>query len=60
MVTSSLNASDFDIESFTLLDLVPSKILRDHSFSTYAKFSEKHTFVTPDTHTYVWGSVSGG
>ena len=24
-------------------------LLRDHSFSTYAKFSEKLTFLTPDT-----------
>ena len=26
---------------------------RDHSFSTYAEFSKKLTFLTPDTHTYV-------
>ena len=24
---------------------------RDHSFSTYAKFSENEHFLTPDTHT---------
>ena len=27
-------------------------LLRDHSFSAYAKISEKLTFLTPDTHTY--------
>ena len=31
---------------------------RSHPFSTYAKISEKLTFVTPDTHTYV--CISGG
>ena len=31
---------------------------RDHSFSTFAKFSEKLTFLTPDKHTYV--CESGG
>ena len=31
---------------------------RGHPLSTYAKFSEKLTFLTPDTHTYV--CVSGG
>ena len=29
-----------------------------HTFSTYAKFSKKLTFLPPDTHTYV--CVSGG
>ena len=32
--------------------------LGDHSFSKYAKFSEKLTFLTPDTHIYV--CISGG
>ena len=32
--------------------------LWDHSFSTYAKFSEKLHFLPPDTHTCV--CVSGG
>ena len=27
--------------------------VRDHLFSTYAKFSENLTFLTPDTDTYV-------
>ena len=31
--------------------------IRHHRFSTYAKFSEKLTFLTPETHTYV--CVSG-
>ena len=26
---------------------------QDHSFGTYAKFSEKQTFLPPDTHMYV-------
>ena len=30
----------------------------DHSFSTFSKFSEKLTFLTPDTHIYM--HVSGG
>ena len=30
----------------------------DHSFSTYVKFSEKLTFLPPDTNTYM--PVSGG
>ena len=25
----------------------------DHSFSTFAKYSEKLTYLPPDTHTYV-------
>ena len=29
-----------------------SENLKDHPLSTYAKFSEKLTFLTPDTHTY--------
>ena len=33
-------------------------LVRDHSFSTYAKFYEKLRFVPSYTHTYV--SVSGG
>ena len=32
--------------------------VRDDLFSTYAKFSKKLTFLTPDTHTYV--CVLGG
>ena len=28
--------------------------IRDHPFSKYAKFSEKLTFLPPDTHTYSW------
>ena len=32
--------------------------IRGHSFSTYTKFSEKLTFLTPDTHTDVY--VLGG
>ena len=33
-------------------------LVRDHPFSVCAKFSEKLTGLTPDTHTYV--CVSGG
>ena len=33
-------------------------VLRDHSFTTYSKFSEKLTFLSADTHTYA--CVSGG
>ena len=32
------------------------KIVWDHSFSTLAKFSEKSTFGTPETHTYVFSN----
>ena len=35
---------------------------RDHPFSTYAKFSEKLTFLTPDTHNWlvsIWNATLG-
>ena len=35
---------------------IPHRGVGDHSFSTYAKFSEKLTFLSPDSHTYVCGS----
>ena len=31
---------------------ISTKVERDHSFSAYARFSEKLAFLTPDTHTY--------
>ena len=42
---------------FYLSDLIKTNVLtvytRDHSFSTYAKFSEILTFGSPDTRMYV-------
>ena len=34
------------------------RLIRYHSFSTYGKFPEKLTYLTPDIHTYV--CISGG
>ena len=47
------------MESFQNMDMESDVVsLRDHSFSTFAKFSEKVTFLIPDTHTCEY--VSGG
>ena len=32
-------------------------LVKDHSFSTFSKFSEKLTFLTPLTHTYMYQGV---
>ena len=40
-----------DMESFQDMDMELEVVsLRDHSFSMFTKFSEKVTFLTPDTH----------
>ena len=43
------------LQYFQLL-LSSNLTIRNHSFSTYAKFSEKLTFLTPWYETYVWES----
>ena len=49
---------DFDsflanVPFISIFSSVLQQLQRDHSFSTFAKFSEKITFLTPDTHIYM-------
>ena len=43
---------------FALLVMTVGFLVRDHSFSTYAKSSEKQNFLPPDTHRCVVRNVS--
>ena len=53
-----LYKSALNMCTFTFNSQILYTSSRDHSFRTYAKVSEKSTFLAPDTHTYV--CVSGG